>query len=232
MKTIKLFFIIPAMFICFASYSQISFDVNAGVNIGNLHSKVNGTKQDGLKAAVGYTIPLHINIPIAKSLFFQTGLEYESVQHKFHSSITYSEIGFVVVDNYSTKSRLDYINIPLKLFYKITPLFQLGFGPFAGIGISGRDKILETQYTTTMQGTREDIRDYKNKIKFGTKNPELKRFNLGLGIDLSYTFLQKIIIGLYSNLGLTNINNYDYVKARTLTGGLTIGYRMAKNVHK
>lgn len=228
MKTIKLLLIIAAIFIYFVTYSQISFDLSAGVNIGNLYSKIDGTKQKGLKAAVGYTIPVHINIPIAKSFVLQTGLEYESVRHKFHSSYFYSEIGLEVLDNFSAKSRLDYINVPLKIYYKINQMFQFGVGPFVGIGISGRDKITDTRYITSIYDTHVEVSKYNNKIKFGSKDSEIKRFNPGLGMNLAYTFYKKIIIGLYSNFGLASINNYDNVEARTFTGGLTMGYRFAK----
>ena len=232
MKTIKLFFIIPAMFTCFASFSQINFDVNAGVNIGNLHSKINGSKQEGLKAAAGYIIPLHLNIPMAKSLVIQTGLEYESVHHKFHSSFTFPNSVADVVTNSSTNSHLDYINIPLKLYYKLNPVFQVGVGPFIGIGISGKDKITQHTNGTGIYGNIDEVRKYSNKIKFGSENSEVKRFNMGLSLNLSYTFHKKIVLGLYSNFGVSNISNYDNVKARTFTGGLTIGYRLVKKVHK
>ncbi|MEO6669197.1 MAG: outer membrane beta-barrel protein [Ferruginibacter sp.] len=231
MKTIKLLLTIAAIFIYFVTYSQISFDLSAGVNIGNLYSKIDGSKQKGLKAAVGYTIPVHINIPIAKSFVLQTGLEYESVRHKFHSSFTFPNSVPSVI-NSSTNSNLDYINIPLKLYYKLNPLFQVGIGPFIGLGISGKDKITQHINGIGIYESIDEVRNYSNKIKFGSKDSEIKRFNPGLGINLAYTFYKKIIIGLYSNFGLSSINNYDNVKARTFTGGLTMGYRFAKKASK
>ncbi|MFT3909131.1 MAG: porin family protein [Ferruginibacter sp.] len=228
----KLLLTITAIFISIVSFSQISFDVNAGINIGNLRSKNDGNKQEGLKAAVGYTIPLHVNIPITKSLIFQTGLEYESIHYKFQHTYHYVYVEGEEIDRFDMKYRLDYINIPVKIYYKINPMFQVGFGPFVGIGISGKNKGTNVQTEVSMIDVTEKVVYYNNKVKFGSNVDEIKRLSLGLGLNFSYIFSKKIILGLYSNLGLTNIYNFDKSTARTFTGGLTLGYQFAKKVHK
>ncbi|MEO8771413.1 MAG: outer membrane beta-barrel protein [Ferruginibacter sp.] len=228
MKTIKFFLIFPSMFFCITSYSQISFDLHAGVNIGNLRTRIYGSREKGFKPAIGYTIPIHINIPLSKSLFFQTGLAFESVHHKFDRTNYYDNPPISQVQRFTSKSHLDYINIPLKIYYKVNSIFAVGFGPFIGIGIAGRDKGNNTLETTNSAVTTTEGFRFDNKVKFGLSTSEVKRLNLGLSLNLAYLFSEKYIVGLYSNFGLRSTNNNDNIDSKTITGGLTIGYRFLK----
>ena len=133
--------------------AQVYFGINAGANMGNIVTKIDGKKDNAIKAAVGYIISGDVNIPVAVNLLFQTGLQFESIHNKVNTeSFTDFGGGFTRKQTFSGKSFINYLNIPVKLFYKL-PLgkssFMIGAGPNLGIGVGGMSKSTDITETTS-----------------------------------------------------------------------------------
>jgi len=226
MKAVKL--IVLLCLLKLSTEAQISFGINTGPNMGNIVTKIDGKKDKEIKSAVGYIISGDVNIPISKSLFFQTGLQFESIHNKVNTQ-NYNDFGggFTVRKTFSGKSYFNYINIPAKIFYKLSvgqSSIMIGAGPFLGIGIGGQSKSTDITETTIGGNTSRNEYNYKEKIKFGSADTAVKRVNVGIGVNLAFLMTNNIKISAYSNMGLLNINNEDKHSTKTIAYGLTVGY--------
>lgn len=223
--------IIVLCLINLTSKAQVYFGVNAGANMGNIITKINGTKDDAIKSAAGYIISGDINIPVSNNLLFQTGLQFESIHNKVNTEGTSSGGGFTIKETFSGKSHLNYINIPVKLLYKI-PLgsgsFTFGAGPFIGIGIGGKAESTDITETTFAGNTTRSVYEYNAKVKFGSADTAIKRTNFGAGINLCYVISNNISFSAYSNIGLSNISNAAKQNSKTIAYGVTVGYVFGK----
>jgi hypothetical protein len=211
----------------FTAQSQVSFGVNAGANMGSMANKYDGKKDKTVKSAVGYIIAGDVNIPLGEHLVFQTGLQWESLHTKANEENVTSTGGYTYKDSYNSKSSLNFINIPVKIYYKIpvgTGSFMVGAGPYLGIGISGKSKGTSKTEFTYAGTTNVQQYDFNEKVVFGSADTAVKRTNFGVGVNLSYTMANNIRLSLYSNFGLANINNADKSSSKASTYGITIGY--------
>lgn len=208
------------------SQAQVYFSINAGPNISNLKTKVNGT-DDGYKSASGFIISGGVNIPIGTTTVFQTGLQYESVHTKIDNSTTQIIGGNIFKETFTARWHLNYINIPVKIYYKLPPgknTFMFGVGPFIGIGVSGKSSSTDITETTIGGTTTRNEDDYSEKTKFGSADTTVKRMNFGVGMNASCILASNLVFSLYSNLGLSNINNHNSSSTKTFAAGITIGY--------
>lgn len=227
---IKNLFIVLCL-INLSSKAQVTFGINAGANMGNLVTKLDGKKDEGIKSSIGYIISADINVPVNEKLIFQTGLQYESIHNKVNTNNTSSGGGFTVKRTFDAKAHIGFINIPAKLFYKLPAgngSILIGGGPFIGIGINGRSKSTDITETTIGASTTRSVYDYNEKVRFGNSDTTIKRLNAGVGINLCYVLANNLSFSLYSNLGLSNINNQDKYSTKTYAAGIKIGYIFAK----
>ncbi|MEO6405232.1 MAG: outer membrane beta-barrel protein [Ferruginibacter sp.] len=209
--------------------SQVHFSINAGPNFGNIKTTSEDVGIDS-KLAIGYIFTGYAHIPVSNNLKILTGLEYESI----HAKIDFSESEDYGGGAYSkiiikAKQHLDYVNIPLKLMYspviKAKGKLEIGGGPFIGIGLSGKGK--GTYYEEYSDGITltKDEETIDEKIKFGSGDDDnYKRINFGLGLNVAYSTSSNLRLGVYTNIGLSNIDADPDSKTKTFTVGLTVGY--------
>jgi hypothetical protein len=215
--------------------AQIYFSASAGVNMGNIVTKINGTADKAIKPATGYIISGDVNVPINSNLLFNTGLQFESIHNKVHTEGVSSGGGFSIKETFNAKAHFNYINIPAMLLYKM-PLgngsFTVGAGPFIGIGVGGKAESTDITETTVGGNTTISVYEYNAKIKFGSVDTATKRTNFGAGLNLSYVLANNISFSAYSNMGLSNISNAAKQNSKTIAYGVTVGYVFEKKIKK
>lgn len=213
-----------------SSKAQSYLGINAGASISNYRTKVNGTN-DGFKQAPGYILSGDVNIPLAGNLLFQSGLQFESIATKINTNSTQTVGSTVYKRVFDAKGNIGYINIPVKMLYKI-PItknnFIIGGGAFIGIGIGGKSSSSEVTEATTGSSTVRSVYNYSSKNKFGSADTTIKRMNFGVGLNAGYALASNIIFSVYSNIGLANINNNKGYSTKTFAAGIKIGYIFGK----
>jgi len=214
--------------VCLTSHAQIQFGINAGVNSGNIKSKYDSKKEEGIKPGIGFIVSGDVNIPLGESLMFQTGLQFESVKSKSDEESTSTPYpGFTIKTTSSDKLSLNFINIPAKIYFKIPAgggSFMIGAGPYLGIGISGKQKGNYKSESTYGGNTTVSEDSYDEKVKYGSSDTTMKRMNFGVGVNLAYALANNMKISLFSNIGLSNLQNADKYSTKIMTFGLTLGY--------
>ncbi len=210
-----------------AMQAQIGFGLLGGVNFQNINGKdSNGDKlENGL--LTGFHAGVNVNIPVAPDFYFQPGLLFSVKGAKnefFNPDIKAS-------GDYTTTTRLSYIEMPLNLLYRPqlgNGYLLLGFGPYLAYGITGKE-------TTQLNSISVDRTvKFKNSVEEWTdlvENAYYRPFDAGANILFGYEFGMGAFIQLNAQLGLLKINpEYAWISddqtAYKNTGyGLSLGYR-------
>lgn len=193
-----------------------TFGLKAGLNLSNMLTKDNeGISNENLKMNPGFHVGATVEFPLAEMFSFESGLLLSTKGVK----IEYNESG---VDAMS-KMNLLYLDIPLtaKAYFDISGAKIYGvFGPYLGIGLSGKT-IIEATYQGRTETEKADIKWGSDK-----DNDELKRLDYGLMIGAGVE-IKAIQIGLSYSLGLANISAYtgEGTKISNRVLGLSVGYR-------
>jgi hypothetical protein len=211
--------------------AQVYFGINAGANMGGVVTKINGTKDKGIKDATGYVISGDVNIPLSHNLLLKTGLQFENAHSKVNTDGTNSTGGYTVREIFTAKINYNYINIPVQLFYKM-PLgsgsLMAGAGPYMGIGVGGKSSSTDVTERTFGGVTTRSEYNYAAKAKFGNSDTTIKRINMGIGVNVNYVLVNNISFSLYINIGLANLNNEAKYNSTIHAYGITVGYIFGK----
>ena len=118
----KILLTLALALVSIAGFSQVSFDVRAGMSMTNY------TKADGADMKVGYTVGVGLDYAFTDMWSFQSGLMFSGKGAK---------VGEV-------KFKPNYLDIPLMAALKL-PIaddvkFVINAGPYVGIGIGGKYK--------------------------------------------------------------------------------------------
>lgn len=217
---LKLLIVVIGFTMTTESYAQ-TFGVKAGLNLSNmLVEDDDDTYSDDFKVNPGFHVGATAEFPITELFSFETGLLLSTKGFKVSEEETF--MGETV--KYESKLNLIYLDIPLTA----KASFDLGgariygvFGPYIGMGLSGKSKF----EITAMGETETDEED----IKWGSDEDDFKRLDLGLtmgaGVEIS-----SIQIGLSYGLGLANISTYtdggSKISNRVL--GISVGYKFGR----
>lgn len=198
-------FSLAALLIAGAAFSQTAFGVKAGPNFASYTLKTAGSKSTSdLKTNVA--LGVFANVPLAPDFYFQPNLMYEGKGGNAKSS--------------DQKTRLSYLTLPLDLMYAPslgTNKVFIGFGPYLGVGLSGKTK------STSSGGTTVSVDPFK-------QSDGLKRFDAGADLEAGYQFSQGLQLGLNAEMGLLNLQqggNSDNAFHNT-SFGVFVGYAFGK----
>ena len=219
---LKLLIVVIGFTMTTESYAQ-TFGVKAGLNLSNmLVEDDDDTYSDDFKVNPGFHVGATAEFPITELFSFETGLLLSTKGFKVSEEETF--MGETV--KYESKLNLIYLDIPLTA----KASFDLGgariygvFGPYIGMGLSGKSKFeitamgeTETEEEDIKLGSDEDEDDVK-RLDFG--------LTMGAGVEIS-----SIQIGLSYGLGLANISPYtdggSKISNRVL--GISVGYKFGR----
>lgn len=174
------------------------------------------TYSNEYKMKPGFHLGGTVDVPFNEFFSFEPGLMFTTKGMKYDAEILGVDI--------SAKANLYYLDIPLTFKAKHdlgggTKIFG-AFGPYVGIGLSGKVKA-----TMTYQGQEETD---EIDITWGSDENEddLKRFELGLTFGAGVE-IKSILIGISYDLGLSNISAYQDFGSTSKNRVLrfSVGYR-------
>lgn len=189
--------------------NKTTFGLRAGVNF----QTINGKDSEGDKLEndllTGFHAGVNAEIPIGTGLYVQPGVLYTLKGAKNKDA--------------DSKVKISYIDVPVNLLYKPilgTGNMVLGFGPYVGFGIGGKEKFGDIE---------EDI-EFDNTVG-PVDNPTYKRLDAGANFLAGYEFNTKLSFQINAQLGLVDINPKDPSRLNDETNwrntgwGLSLGYR-------
>ena len=212
-----------------ALQAQVNFGLTGGVNFQNITGTSHGGDKLDNGLLVGFHAGVKLNVPIATDFYFQTGLLYSQNGAKSNEIIIQNK---AANNDYSTVTRISYIELPLNLLFR--PRFGnghilLGFGPYVAMGIGGKQNYDASSTLTYVQTIK-----FKNTITsseyWDPENAYYKRLDAGANIFAGYELEMGLFFQLNAQLGLLKINTVieDYSDDQGVfknTGfGLSVGY--------
>lgn len=169
------------LLIGYVGHTQLSFGVKSGVNIATTKDLIAFSKN-----RVGWNAGVFATIPVSKKFFVQPELLYSTKGHR-----TKYQPG---ADSKSV-TRLNYLNLPILLGYKIDKKTCFVLGPELGYLASAR-----LQYSNT-----ESLDVSKNYPP---------KFDIGLDVGISYRVVKKIGVEVRYSFGLNTLYSVDAIGNR------------------
>lgn len=217
---LKLLMVVIAFTMATESSAQI-FGVKAGLNLSNILEKDDDdTYSEDYKMNPGFHVGATAEFPITEMLSFETGLLLSTKGYRMSEEETDGGETY----EYKGNINLLYVDIPLtaKAYFDVGGAKIYGaFGPYLGLGLSGKYKIEETYMGST------DTEEGDLELGSDEQNDDFKSLDFGLAIGAGVE-INAIQIGLSYGLGLANISPYsgDGYKVNNRVLGLSVGYRL------
>ena len=203
----KLLFLSALFLIGAASFGQVKFGVNAGLNLSKIGQNFKDPANEfKTKLNPGFRLGLAINYEIGESLDLITGLNY--TQKGFSLDLEDGLASGETVEGYD-RFNLGYLEVPINVAYKLKN-FRFMAGPYVAFGVNGKNK-WDYKYSFNGQVFEDADEDsnYKFKNKLGEKelndnNSYTKAVDFGLNIGVGYD-INGILINANYGLGLSNL---------------------------
>jgi len=144
---------------------------------------------------------------------FRTGFEfgltsYNRITESFaiKSSLLYSSKGYSngdVAEDWFDRYIFNYVCLPVNLLVYFEENWHVGFGPFLGVGVSGRNKFGTGNFTTEYELIPSDGK--VNELDFSRDQAPFRRIDYGIGAGLGYD-LNDLMLSVNYNHSLSNIS--------------------------
>ncbi len=215
MKVITTMLLLMILLTSYSLSAQTQIGVTAGVTFANVKAKIEDISLSP-KSKTGFTAGLFADVPLSSNFSFQPALNF--VQKGYEDED----------DTYSDKLSYSYMEIPLNFVYstKNNEGFFIGAGPSMAFGLSGKEKYVDKLDPSNSEDT---------KIKFGSGEEEIKRFELAANVLSGYKFANGFLFAVNYNLGLNNIQNGDANEIGTIKNryfAVKLGYILSGNKSK
>ena len=171
----KLLFSFSLLLISYLSYSQVSFGVKSGTNIATTRDL-----EAFPRNRLGWYAGGLATIPIRKKFFLQTELLYSTKGNR-----SYNQVGPLKI-----VTRLNYLNVPILLGYKIDQKTSLLFGTELG-------------YQTSVHIV------YSNGDNFNESKSYAPKFDVGLAVGINYKIKRDIGVEVRYNYGFKTFYYID-----------------------
>ncbi|WP_126650841.1 porin family protein [Chryseobacterium aureum] len=207
-----------------SSGSPVKFGVKAGFNASSFSNSNSNYGEYNEKVKLGSHVGVFVTVPVAEKFSIQPELLFSQMGSKTEQKYTYSSLsdGYLVKREFSYKTNLNYLVLPVMVQYHILPQLYVEAGPEFGYLLGGKSEgDLKTEDTF---GGTTTIRNesFSNKIPM-----ELyKRFNFGIGFGAGYYFTQNFGVTARFTAGITDLfkNNDDH-KIRNNALQLGVAYQ-------
>lgn len=198
---VRTFLICALVVFSLQTQAQVKFGLKAGLNVNNVSQ--NFAESDWefeTKMRLAYNIGAIVDFGLSDALSLQSGLMFTSKGFSFDLEEEWGE----GTEGYD-RIIFNYLEVPVNFAYKING-FQIYAGPYAAIGIGGKNK-----WDVTYDGD-SDADEYKFKPVFGEvgegdlgdDEDAYSAFDYGLNFGVGYQVGSVLINAGYS-LGLGNI---------------------------
>ncbi|OEJ98448.1 hypothetical protein A8C32_04330 [Flavivirga aquatica] len=187
MKKLLLSAAVAVLTLTSANAQEVKFGVKAGVNFAS----IGGDQTSGLDGKTGLHVGGVAEIMFSDKLSLQPELLFSTQGSKFEFDDEF--------EKEETKTKLNYLNLPVIVKYYVTEGLSIEGGPQIGFLLSA-----ESEYEYTDKEDSEFNEKETTDIK---KN--VSGLDLGLGFGLGYKLEGGLNFAARYNLGLSNINDFD-----------------------
>lgn len=215
MKT-KMFTLLVTIIFIGSAYTQKkspSFAVSAGISSSFYFTDDNSSSSSsdfktGFTAGISARFPTGVHWAIEPGLFF--------VQKGGIENFEDGAVGTV-----KATTTLNYLELPVDMYYSKRDRFFFGFGPSFGFALSGKTKF-------------ENGSDAESiSLKFGSgDDDDLKSLDIGINLLGGFQFQNSLFIALNIDTGINNLSNVEGTSYSNAFMGIRLGYTFSKKQTK
>jgi hypothetical protein len=215
---------------CGAYAQESSFYIKGGLNLANVSTTSSG-RIDNANMLAGFHVGFMGDLPLGKTVAIQPGLLFTGKGAKSQTG----QPGDAYY--YKATSNPYYIELPVNIVFKI-PLsekesdFFIGAGPYAAIGIAGKNKtegnagLIHFSGSDNIEFSNDDPTTFNQQegAGFGI----MRRFDFGLNGTAGFQ-LKNVLLSANYGYGLTKINSVasnDDDKNKHRVFSLSIGFKL------
>lgn len=183
MKHGLLFFVLLVSFCGNGLAQELRFGVKGGANVAT----IGGDHTENLDPRISVHLGGLLEVPLNGKFALQPELLYSSQgsSQQYYNLVTDSSV--------KTKTKLDYIHVPVMGKYYIIKNLSIELGPQIGFLVLAKNK-----YKGHMDSGRIDVRDFYSTLDFG------------IGAGASYYLNNGVFFSLRFNKGISNIQAHGY----------------------
>lgn len=219
----KAVFVLFCLFPAICGYSQVSWNVKAGMNLSRVTGWINSDLKPGYQFGVGMDYYFNDHWGLQPSLMLiSKGYKVSGIRYTLDGEVGYGEepqySDYVAYASYKLTENRIYLEIPVLLTYRFNLSNDLklaiGGGGYAGYGIGGKRKEDDLVF--------DDGKTWKYKTNTFYSGGGTDRFDTGIAAGTTFEYKSRYILGITGEWGLKPTVE-DYKKNQTY--GLNIGYK-------
>jgi opacity protein-like surface antigen len=210
-----------SLLIITSTKAQISYGVQAGVNIANwqgdalnsLNSVVDLSNGFiGTKSRTGFHVGGYLSIPVTEQISFEPGLQYSQKGYAMKGDLKIDALKFLGV-NASAKVEANYIDIPLLVKAEVAKGLSIYAGPQISYLAKSSLHVNTSVLGISLLNKRLDLTDNFNRMDIGIAGGVGYAFDNGFTLKAGYDY------------GLSKLDKNDNFKAYNRVVKLSLGFR-------
>lgn len=216
----KLSLAVISVLIMYSTKAQISYGIQAGVNISNwkgdalnsLNNVVDLTNGFiDTKSKTGFNIGGFASIPISDKFYFEPGLQYSQKGYTLNGDLKIDALKFLGV-NSSAKVEAHYMDVPLLIKAEVANGLSIYAGPQLSYLVKNNLHVNAGVLGISLVNKKLDITDNFNRIDFGLTGGIGFKFENGINIKAGYDY------------GLSKLDKNENFKAYNRVVKLSVGF--------
>ncbi len=219
-----------AFILCFISvsaFAQLRVGIQAGYNISQFSSKGSNTQYYNLANINTFQAGLIAEEKLNNHFFAESGLSFAQ-----KGSIRTTNTQYALDGGPNTTTKLNYLQIPLNLIYKVklnTSLTALaGAGFYGAFGLSGSEKGTDENSSGTVSPVNNKIK-FQNNTFFVANTTYVKPFDIGYNVFVGLEWKKSLQFRATINDGFKGIYPTGDTEFRNQVFNLSITYLVPWN---
>jgi Outer membrane protein beta-barrel domain len=218
----KKFFTLTVLsaFIITSTKAQISYGVQAGVNIANWQGDAMQSLNDVVdlsngyittRSRTGFNVGTYVNIPLTEQISFEPGVMYSQKGYTMQGDLKIDALKFLGV-NASAKVESHYIDMPLLLKAEVAKGLSIYAGPQISYLANTNLHVNSSILGISLLNRKLDLTDNFNRVDMGIVGGLGYQFDNGVNIKAGYDY------------GLSKLDKNENFKAYNRVIKLSVGF--------
>jgi opacity protein-like surface antigen len=216
----KLAFAVIGLIIMSSAKAQVSYGVQAGVNIANWKGEALNSLNNVVdltngfidtKSKTGFHVGGYVNIPVTDKISFEPGVQYSQKGYAMKGDLKIDALKFLGV-NAGAKVEAHYIDVPLVLKAEVAKGLSIYAGPQISYLVKNNLHVNTSVLGISLLNKKLDLTDNFNRMDIGLAGGLGYKFDNGFNIKAGYDY------------GLSKLDKNDNFKAYNRVVKVSVGF--------
>ena len=216
----KLAFAVVCLIIMGSAKAQVSYGVQAGVNIANFKGEALNSLNNvvdltngfiNTKSKTGFHVGGYVNIPVTDKISFEPGVQYSQKGYAMKGDLKIDALKFLGV-NASAKVQAHYIDMPLVLKAEVAKGLSIYAGPQISYLVKNNFQVNTSVLGISLLNKKLNLTNNFNRMDIGLAGGVGYKFDNGFNVKAGYDY------------GLSKLDKNDNFKAYNRVVKVSVGF--------